>query len=236
MSNFPEPVDTETYKLIIKNIDLAFAFVREVIADPTRLDDIPSSGSIVVILPPDDPDLAATNLAIAERLAADGKTVIVKQVGVAPITDEGWERLNAKLPAWAPVWATDVAPEAATVVYDQQRDALLVDLAGGRRHGWGWPLNDLVYLLLDDETEEAFAYLIPHFLSNVVARVPELTKIMAVADLRPLSDGERGHLQVLEMPSANGAEGTHSATALREARADFLADIRQLTNLSQAGS
>lgn len=227
-SETTKPTPPET---VAKRLELTFRFMREVIADPARLDDIPSSGAVVVVLPADDPEFAAQEREYAERLRGEGRQVFLEEVGVEPITEAGWERLNAPIPAWSPTWATDLDFDRATIVYDQQRDALLVDVSRGTRHGWAWPLNELIYLLLDAETEEAFAFLIPELLSKATQRLPELTRVLRLAEMRPLSEAERGQLAILEHASANGVGGSHSDLAATETWQRFLTGIRLITRL-----
>lgn len=231
MNTRAQPTEPTPPETIAKRSALTFRFMREAIADPTRLDDIPSSGAVVVVVPADDPEFAAQEREFAERLSADGRHVIVKEVGVEPITEAGWERLNAPIPAWSPKWAMDLDFDRATIVYDQQRDVLLVDVSRGTRHGWAWPLNELIYLLLDAETEEAFAFLIPEFLAKTVQRLPELTRVLRLAEMRPLSEAERGQLAILEHSSVNGVGGSHSNLDATEAWQRFLTGIRLTAGL-----
>lgn len=123
----PSPPET-----IAKRLALTFQFMREVIADPTRLDDIPASGAVVIVVPADDPEFAAHEREFAERLSADGRQVIVKEVGLEPISEAGWERLNATIPVWSPTWATDLDFDRATIIYDQQGTRFWLTFHRGR--------------------------------------------------------------------------------------------------------
>lgn len=69
------PVATKptTAKIAAKRLALTFQFMREVIADPTRLGDIPASGAMVIVVPGDDPEFVAHEREIAERLREDGR-------------------------------------------------------------------------------------------------------------------------------------------------------------------
>lgn len=55
-----------------KNIALVRQFLREVVADPSRLGEMPS-GATVVLLPSDDPAQLTANLALAEQAAREGR-------------------------------------------------------------------------------------------------------------------------------------------------------------------
>jgi hypothetical protein len=219
----------QTVDLIEKRLDLSLRFMQEVIADPSRLDEIPASGSTVVILPADDPEFAEHERGQAKRLAAHGHHVVVVTVGAEPITEEGWARLNAKLPRWNPVWAPDLDREQPTIVYDQERDALFIDLSGGERQGWGWPRNDLVYLLIDEETEEAFGYLIPEFVTKVVRRVPELAQALMLAEVRPLKVPEQGQLEILRSAHRHHRSSGETVRAAQVARDDVLTTLERLS-------
>lgn len=56
------------------NLELAVRFIQEYLDDPDYFGEIPT-GSAVVLLPPDDPDLAAANQLMAECLTGEGRTV-----------------------------------------------------------------------------------------------------------------------------------------------------------------
>lgn len=66
--------------LTAANLALAARFIDEYLDDPDRFDDIPD-GAAVVMLPPDDPGVATANREIADRLAADGRRVVLARIG-----------------------------------------------------------------------------------------------------------------------------------------------------------
>jgi hypothetical protein len=213
--------------LVEKRVELLFQFMREVIADPSRLDEIPPSGSVVVILPADDPEFAAHERAEAERLAAEGRHVVLVTVGAEPISEEGWARLNAEL--WSPNWAVDLERDQPRLVYDQERDVLIVDFAQGRRRGWTWPHNELSYRLIDEETEEAFGYLVPDFLAKAVPHVPNLARALRIAELRPLNEPELAQLETIPIWHFEGEATSGPAESATDARIVVRSALDQIT-------
>ena|SRR5688572_4111775 len=65
-----EPMSRAAAEHTTKNLALAGRFLREALDDPAILDAI-LAGSTLVLMPPDDPELAAANLHLAERLSAE---------------------------------------------------------------------------------------------------------------------------------------------------------------------
>lgn len=62
------------------NIEMAFDLLAAQIADPALLGDIPH-GVHVVLIPEDNPALAAHNMALVPELVARGHNVYIKRVG-----------------------------------------------------------------------------------------------------------------------------------------------------------
>jgi hypothetical protein len=62
-----------------KNIALAFRFMRDVVDDPSLLDQIPNNATIV-FLPEDDPEQVEANLQLAINSARSGKNVYLHHV------------------------------------------------------------------------------------------------------------------------------------------------------------
>jgi hypothetical protein len=193
--NPARPAATQT----TANIRLAGQFLHELIDSPSRLDEI-SDGATLVLLPPDDPELAAANLDLAARLTGVGQGVTLARVGI-PVPDH---------PNWAPHdlrtlrmrginvrWVADANPRDLNIVYDHQRDLLLIDFFAGRYHGNVVPRGPSLYLLIDPGTGEAFGYLMRSFLAHAVRRTPRLAVVLAAAELRPLTAEELGGLDVL---------------------------------------
>ena len=63
----PTSNPTETVEVVTRSINLTFDFARAIVDDPNILDDVPE-GAIVVLIPADDPELAAVE--VEEGLAA----------------------------------------------------------------------------------------------------------------------------------------------------------------------
>ena len=75
-----ETIDRQTAEQTTKNIKLAGRFLREVLANPDLLAQVPQDAS-VVILPSDDPELAEYNRSLAARLIERGEDVIMIRLG-----------------------------------------------------------------------------------------------------------------------------------------------------------
>ncbi len=204
-----------------KNIRLAGRFMREVLADPTLLERTPD-GSTLMLLPNDDPDLAAANLDLATRITERGQEVRLQLVG-APIPDaEQWrpqDRRGFEFREMRPRWPDQPpAEQDLRVVYDGRRDVLRIDLYAGGPKEIAVPLNDPLLVLIDLESQEAFGYLVPDFLARAVRRSPRVATILAVADLRSLGIDELGGLVEPEDEGGpiNAESPEPTAPALRE--------------------
>lgn len=164
------------------NIARAFQMLEEAIADPDVLDGIPL-GAVVVSMPHDDPSLASLNLALANKLTADGEHVWLQRVGV-PAPDSSQWHLPAQQDQ-APQtlhlrWASSPPPDAKDLVitYDRSSDTMVVDLFARRRPGVDVPVNDSLSLLVDLETEEVIGHLVPHFLEQAMQKAPHILSLL----------------------------------------------------------
>ncbi len=173
MSDHDDGIDDARADGIATNIDLAFRFLGEAFDDPSRLDEIPS-GTALVVLPADDPETTAANLALAGRLSEEGRDVRMHRLGAAP-----GERSALAYRTVRPRWPTEGIDPVAE--YDRATDTLFVDFFNGRRRGIDIPTRDLGLLFVDRNTEEVIANLVPDFLSRVVPRDPSLIDVL----LRP---------------------------------------------------
>lgn len=135
------------------NIDLAFRYVEEAIADPESLDQIPNDATLV-LLPYDDPTFALNNLALAMRLASKGQPVYVRRIG-APKSAR-----NESLPAphLAAYWDRDAG---LRLEHKPDVGVLTVDFSDGPRNSIRFPIADGVALLIDQDTHEVVGYTIP---------------------------------------------------------------------------
>jgi hypothetical protein len=208
------------------NIDLAFRFMEEAIDDPAILDKIPN-GAAVVFLPADNPDLSMANFALATKLAEGGRQVQMRVVGGSVPEAERWREVDQrdfKLTHLRPRWVEGLDPNDLRIIYDHERDVLLIDLVAGRRTGTAVPFRG-IYMVVDMPTPEAFGYLVPGFLAHAVRKVPRLAQLLVVADLRPLTEDELGGL---DLPDAEPAEPTkrlapEGAALLEEDLANLIA-------------
>jgi hypothetical protein len=196
MSAEPERIDPRVAEQTTKNLKLTARFLREVLADPAKLEQLPDRATFV-LMPPDDPELAAANFALAERASRQQEPVTMFRVGVATPDHPRWEPTALRtltVRSLQPRWADDLDPTETRVVYDADRDVLLLDLAGGRRTGAAIPMGGYLLLLVDLDTQEAFGNLVVGFLRKAVRRTPRLAYVLAAAELRPLTTDELGGL------------------------------------------
>ncbi|MDQ3411245.1 MAG: hypothetical protein M3509_03925 [Chloroflexota bacterium] len=180
-------------------------FLQEALADPDRLDRIPN-GAVLVIVPTDDAELAATELAKADRMRADGRTVHIERIWPRQPDPPPWwlaERVPANLRASLPVAESLLNGPGLTVVFDQSRDLLLASERRGQQPGLAWPLSGGPVVLVDTSTNRAFAFLVPDFVTRTIPRRPHLAYILAMAELRPLRPDDVGDFA---LPAAHEAE------------------------------
>lgn len=230
MSERDNAMTEDEWALTSANLALAARFIDEYLDDPDRFGDIPD-GAAVVMLPPDDPVVATANLAIADRFAADGRRVVLARIGLPAPDHPAWEgatQRSLEVRSIRPRWASNLDPGHAAVVYDADRDVLLVDLAGGRRRGRALPVSAALAVLVDIEPQEAFGYVVPGFLAHAVRRAPRLAQILSLAALRSLSPEELGGLDV---PASDLAAVSTAPTAAADSEAidAFVRDIELLS-------
>lgn len=191
---------------VTANIRLAGQFLREAIAEPSILDAIPD-GAAVVMLPHDDPDLARANFDLGLVLGDRGREVRWRRVGGPLPEAERWSAVDLRdfrFREITPRWQEGLDPRDLVVVYDRDRDVLLIDMAAGRRRGVALPTGPIAALLVDLETQEVFGYVMPDFLTRAVRVAPRLAMLLAAAELRSLTEEESGGLAG---PSVEGGEG-----------------------------
>ena len=70
---------TNTEGVVERNLMLLTAFTRAVIANPSLGAEIPK-GATLVLIPDDDPELAAYNRSLGERAQAAGKVVHIRRI------------------------------------------------------------------------------------------------------------------------------------------------------------
>lgn len=83
MSDDETGLNPEERAQIAGNRRLAGRFIREWIESPERVEPFPY-GTAVVLMPPDDPVLAAANPALTEQLGSEGRTVRLHRLEVSP--------------------------------------------------------------------------------------------------------------------------------------------------------
>lgn len=179
-------------------------FMQEGLEEPDRFDQIPM-GAVLVILPTDDPDLAALELARANRLAAQGHLVHVESIGPRRPTPPRWwlgERVPGSLQAWLPGAEALLMSTELTVVYDQHRDVLVVSQGGDHQHGLAWPIRSGAWVLVDSSMNHVFAFIVPDFVASSVPRLSHLDALLALATFRSLAQADVGDFALPELLSA----------------------------------
>jgi hypothetical protein len=193
-----ESISRDVAEQTTKNLALLGRFLREALDEPTIFERIPEDAT-VILLPPDDPELAEHNANMMIRNLEAGKNVVAHRVGV-PVPDvPAWrstEMLTIETRVLKPHWPANIAPEPGdlVVVYDRDRDILLVDVFGLRREGTGYPVSREVAVRFDLETQEIVGYLLLGFLASVVLRAPHLTSLLRIAEFRAIGSEELGGL------------------------------------------
>ncbi len=215
MTNNLPPLDPARVEQTTKNIRLAGRFVREILADPSLLQRIPSETTLV-LMPTDDPKLAWENFGLAEQLAGEIENVRLRPVGLPGPEAAAWrnaEMDTIEVKALRPRWAVPL--EDPIIAYDRERDVLLVDFSRGQRRGMAGPLNAYALLLVQLETQEAFGYVVPDFLRRVVPERPQMGELLRFAELRSIDPDELGGA-VDEADQPDITPGASLATLLSE--------------------
>ena len=75
----PPSNPTETAEVVTRSINLTFDFARAIVDDPDILDDVPD-GAMVVLIPADDPELAAVEIEEGLSALRQGWDVYVRHV------------------------------------------------------------------------------------------------------------------------------------------------------------
>jgi hypothetical protein len=215
-----------------KNIELAGQLLEKILADPDILDEIPENAMIVVI-PNDDAELTAHNLAMAEQWLERKQEVLLYPIGKRQPESDRWQAAHHRFVKYRrrePHLPDSVAPEAGDlkIVYDRDRDVLFVDFFGGRRSAIGAPASDLIAYRIDPDSGEIIGFLVAGFLESIVQRSPQLTTTLRAAEMRSITDEELGGLQP---PNTLTAGGT--ATDQENARELFNVLVNLLTSRSQ---
>ncbi len=222
-----QTIPRDLAEMATRNIDLAGQLLQEILADPSILDEIPD-GATVVPMPFEDPELARHNAALLTKLMEENRNVVVRRVGV-PMPDlPAWratEQLMFETRMIAPHWPEIVAPEPGDliIVYDRDRDILLVDVFGLRREGIGYPMSRQVAARDDLESGEIVGYLLLGFLASVVLRAPHLTSLLRVAAFRAISGDELGGLIPPEVSRPGPDTERKAAEALANEFSDLIA-------------
>lgn len=81
-------LDRDTDSMTMRNISLAWEYVRAIVNDPTIGETIPR-GVTLALIPDDEADLAAHNIDLAIRSIRAGKDVYVRHVRLADLPPLG---------------------------------------------------------------------------------------------------------------------------------------------------
>lgn len=211
-------IDRVTAEQTTKNLALLERFMNEALADPVLLDRIPN-GATIIFLPVDDPELARQNFSRALARAQAGKQVVLQVVGLPRPDAPAWQPSQIgtlALEMLTPRWPAQLVPEPGdlTIIYDRERDILLVDYFGLRQTALAIPLSGGVALRIDRQDPEVVGHILVGFLSDLVERAPHLASVLRRAEFRALTDEELGGLIPPPAPQATTANERQAAEAL----------------------
>jgi len=179
----------------MKNVELARAFLHEVLARPSILERIPTDARLVLI-PPSEPELARRNLSIAYQMVEFGESVFLQRVGVPDPDVPAWHETELRslqfqwLVPRFPVEAPKFSQADWAITYERQLDTLIVDLYGRRQPGMAVPINPHMGLWVDQRTHEIVGYVLAQFLQTLVSKVPQLVNLLSTAELVGATDDE----------------------------------------------
>ncbi len=151
MSN-GETVDRATAAHTTRNIGLAGRLLRQMLADPELLDDIPNEANLIV-LPYDDPATTLRNVAQALRLSARGETVLLRRInGPTRESERTLARLTPDIDRGNLVLSVDIA--TGTMTFD------FSGIDSSRQLAW-FPIGEAISLLVDQTTLDVVGYRVP---------------------------------------------------------------------------
>jgi|GEM_PF-6972163 len=182
-----------------RNFALVGEFIAELIADDDLQSDL-TDDALLILVPVDDLSLARANFELALRSASRGEKTRLQFVGRErpskrsresnELNEFGTREIHPTFPMTLPPGAD------LTVVYDQARDALLVDFFKSRRVVLGIPVSAHTAVRIDSETHELVGYLVVSFLQFAVAQSPVLATALRRATFRSITESELGGLEI----------------------------------------
>jgi hypothetical protein len=150
--NNDETIHRATAAHTTQNIGLAGRLLRQMLADPELLDDIPD-GANLIVLPYDDPATTLRNVAQALRLSARGETVLLRRInGPTRETERTLARLTPDIDRGNLLLSVDVA--TGTMTFD------FSGLDSDRQLAW-FPIGESIALLVDHLTRDVVGYRVP---------------------------------------------------------------------------
>jgi hypothetical protein len=150
-----ETIDRATAAHTTRNIGLAGRLLRQMLAAPELLDDIPD-GANLIVLPYDDPATTLRNVAQALRLAARGETVLLRRInGPTQETERTLARMTPDIDRANLSLSVDVA--TGTMTFD------FTGVGSVRQLAW-FPIGEAISLLVESPTLDVVSYRIPESL------------------------------------------------------------------------
>ena len=159
-----EAIDRATAAHTTRNIGLAGQLLKQMLANPELLDDIPNEANLIV-LPFDDPATTLRNIAQAMRLAGRGESVYLRRInGPTPGIERTLAHLGPGISHADLMLSVDFA--TGTMTFD------FSGLGSGRQLAW-FPVGETVDLLVDRASLDVVGYRVPDALLEHLHARPE---------------------------------------------------------------
>ena len=203
---------TERAEAISANLALTRQFTAAILDDLSLGERMPL-GASVYILPDDDPDRAAKNLAAAHQASQRGHDVIIWTTGGQ----------MTHLQSVRPKWPAQAEYITLSVDYYADEDVLRVRFNGlfdDQRPLENLEHNRFATITVDQETKEVVGYELPRFLAEAANVAPGLASWLGVATLHGTTAAD-----ITQMPDLE---------SLRGRRLSSFEDFRQSLEIAAA--
>ena len=220
----PRIVDQTT-----KNLGLARRFLAEAFENDAIVDEIPS-GTKLVLIPLEDPELAQMNFELAVRQMMQGERVAMRLVGGLTPEAEAWKAADVRNIFVHEIKFPDKELHAGdvSIVWDQDRDTLLVNYFSDRELEVKWlDVGPHVKLQVDAHNYEIVGYLVSSFFQMEALHSSALLRAFRKAEIRPITDEELGNNDVAIVRRGETAFDNDEAAAVATAFLTILGPRRR---------
>ena len=224
-----QPLHPRIVEQTTKNLALSRQFLDDVLEDDSVLDDIPE-GTKLILIPLDDPELGQMNFEMAVHEMMQGHKVVMRRVGGLTPEAEAWRVADVrhlfmheiKFPT------TDLHASDVKIVWDQERDTLLVDYFSGRDIEVKWlEVGPHIMLRVDTQSHEIAGYLISSFFQLEALHSAALLRAFRMADIRAITDEELGNNDIAIVREGETPFDDNEAAAVATAFLTILAPPRK---------